>query len=139
MLKPDMIFTAALSPLQASSRTAAPATATEWHSHLHDELCLVSDGTPIVGHASGTLCPEPGTLFLFMEGETHGFWNLGTVMAHLWSLEFRISSTLKAEFRELFERAPERRVLKLSAVQQQRFCSTCQKIAFEKDVAGFLN
>ena len=45
---------------------------------------------------------------------------------------FRINSQVRAEFHDLFERSPERRMLKLSADQQQRFCNTCKKIAFEK-------
>ncbi|MBV9492438.1 MAG: helix-turn-helix transcriptional regulator [Verrucomicrobia bacterium] len=139
MLRPDIVLSAALSPLQASSRTAAPATALDWHAHPHDELCLVADGTPLVGHAGGKVCADTGTLFLFTENEAHGFWNFAGAAARWWSLEFRISSGIRAEFGELFERPPQRRALKLSAGQQQRFCHTCQKIAFEKGVAGFLN
>jgi hypothetical protein len=134
-----MIMTAALSPLHVSSQTAAPDTALEWHSHHHDEFWLFLEGTPLVGHAGNKACPVPGTLFLFTEGETHGFWNLGNVPVRLWSLEFRISPSVRAEFCTLFERPPEARVLCLSALQRQRFCNTCQKIAFERVAAGFLN
>ena len=129
-----MLISETLNPLCVVSRTTVPDTV-EWHSHLHDELCLVSDGMPIVGHAGSKVCPEPGTLFLFTEAEVHGVWNFGSVVARLCSLEFRISSEVRVEFRDLFECSPERRMLKLSAGQQHRFCNTCQKIALEQSVA----
>ncbi|MBV9999510.1 MAG: AraC family transcriptional regulator [Verrucomicrobia bacterium] len=132
-------MTAALNPLRVSSQTAAPDTALEWHSHPHDEFWLVLDGTPLVGHSGSKACPAPGTLFLFTEGEAHGFWNLGNVPVRLWALEFRTSSSIRNEFGTLFERPPHARVLGLSALQRQRFCNTCQKIAFERVAAGFLN
>lgn len=132
-------MTAALSPLHVSSQTAAPDTALEWHSHSHDEFWLILEGMPLVGHAGHKACPSPGTLFLFTADEPHGFWNLGNVPARLWSLEFHLSSSVRAEFRTLFERPPQARVLSLSTLQRQRFCNTCQKIAFEKVAAGFLN
>jgi hypothetical protein len=134
-----MIMTAALSPLHVSSQTAAPDTALDWHSHSHDEFWLILDGTPLVGHAGHKACPAPGTLFLIAEGEAHGFWNLSNAPVHLWSLEFRVSSGIRKEFCTLFERPPAARALCLSALQRQRFSNTCQKIAFERVAAGFLN
>ena len=134
-----MLMTAALNPLYVSSHTAAPDTAHDWHSHLHDEFWLFLDGMPLVGHAGNKACPAPGTLFLFVEGEMHGFWNLGNVPVRLWSLEFRASPSVRSEFRTLFEGPPHARVLGLTSLQRQRFCNTCQKIAFEKVAAGFLN
>jgi hypothetical protein len=122
-----------LNPLCVVSRTTVPDTL-GWHAHLHDELCLVSDGMPIVGHAGSKVCPEPGTLFLFTEAEVHGVWNFGSVVARLCSLEFRISSEVRVEFRDLFECSPERRMLKLSAGQQHRFCNTCQKSPLSRAV-----
>ena len=80
--------------------------------------------------------PNPVLFFLFTKAEAHGVWNAGNAVARFWSLEFRISSEVRVEFRDLFERSPEQRVLKLSVDQQQRFCNTCRKIAFEKGVAG---
>jgi Helix-turn-helix domain/Cupin domain len=134
-----MILNAALKPLEASCRTIPPNSATDWHSHPEDELCLVLDGMPVVGYPDGKVHSQAGTLFLFVEGEAHGFWNLRNLAARLWSLKFRLSSDVRSEFGHLFERAPERRMLKLSAGQQQRFCNTCQKISFEKSAAGFLH
>ena len=87
---------------------------------------------PLVTHAGGEVHAEAGTLFLFTQGEVHGVWALGVSAAQFWSLEFRIHSRVRAEFQDLFERSPERRMLKLSADQQERFCNTCKKIAFEK-------
>jgi Helix-turn-helix domain len=133
-----MLLSKALSPLSAISRTSVPKTL-EWHSHLHDELCLISDGILNVGHAGNKVCPEPGTLFLFTEAEAHGLSNSGNAIVRVWSLEFRVSTELRIELRDLFECSAERRVLKLSADQQQRFCNTCQKIAFENGVAGPLH
>jgi hypothetical protein len=133
-----MLLSEALSPLSAVSRTTVPKTL-EWHSHLHDELCLISDGVLNVGHAGNKVCPEPGTLFLFTEAEAHGLSNSGNAIVRVWSLEFRVSTELRIEFRDLFECSAERRVLRLSVEQQQRFCDTCQKIAFENGVAGPLH
>jgi hypothetical protein len=133
-----MLLSKALSPLSAVSRTTVPKTL-EWHSHLHDELCLISAGILNVGHAGKKLCPEPGTLFLFTEGEAHGLGNSENAIVRLWSLEFRVSAELKIEFRDLFECSAEQRARKLSADQQQRFCDTCEKIAFEKGVSGPLH
>jgi hypothetical protein len=87
---------------------------------------------PVVRHAGSEVRSEAGTLFLFTRGEAHGVWDLGITVARFWSLEFRIHSQVRTEFHDLFERSPERRMLKLSADQQQRFCNTCKKIAFEK-------
>jgi AraC-like DNA-binding protein len=133
------MWSAALNPLYASTRTALADTAIDWHSHTHDEFWLVSDGMPLVGCATGKVCAEPGTLFLFTAGETHGLWNYGNTSARLWSLEFCTSAGVRIEFGDLLRRPPERRVLKLSGGQQQRFCNTCQKIAFEKGMVGCLH
>lgn len=130
-----MLLSEALSPLSAVNRTTVPKTL-EWHSHLHEELCLISAGPLNVGHAGKKVCPEPGTLFLFTEGEEHGLGNPENAIVRLWSLEFRVSAELKVEFRDLFECSAEQRARKLSADQQQRFCNTCKKIAFEKGVYG---
>lgn len=134
-----MVLDSAFSPTGASCSTVAPNSITPWYSRSEDELCLVLDGMAFVGYPNGKVCAEPGTLFLFTESEVHGFWNLRNSYTRLWSLAFRISSGVRSEFGELFERSPERRMLKLSAGQQQRFCNTCQKISFEKSTAGFLH
>jgi AraC-like DNA-binding protein len=126
-----MLLSHALHPLRVVSQTPALNIA-ERHSHEHDELCLISSGMPVVRHAGSEVRPEAGTLFLFARGEAHGIWELGVTVARFWSLEFRIHSQVRAEFHDLFERSPERRMLRLSADQQQRFCNTCKKIAFEK-------
>jgi hypothetical protein len=128
----------ALSPLEVSCRTVAPDDVIDWHAHWHDELCLVLEGTPTIGHAGSKLIPQDDTLFLFKEREEHGVWNLGGATARLWLLEFRINSGIRTYFRELFDRTPERRVLKLSAGQRHRFCCLCQKLALEKDATGYL-
>ncbi len=137
--QPVMALPAAISPLDVSRRTVAPGDVIDWHAHWHDELCLVLDGTPIIGHAGSKLIPQDDTLFLFGESEEHGVWNLGGATARLWLLEFRINSDVRTDFRELFDRTPERRVLKLSAGQRHRFCSLCQKLALEKDATGSLS
>ncbi len=87
-----MALPAAISPLDVSCRTVAPDDVIDWHAHWHDELCLVLDGTPTIGHAGSKLIPQDDTLFLFGESEEHGVWNLGGATARLWLLEFRINS-----------------------------------------------
>ena len=129
----------AVSPLEVSCRTLRPDDVIDWHAHWHDELCLVLEGMPVVGHASSKFLPEAGTLFLFKENETHGVWNPGRANARLWLLEFHINSVTRIHFRDLFERSPEKRILKLSAGQRHRFCNACQELAFEKGTTGFLN
>jgi hypothetical protein len=126
-----MFFSDAVHPLRAVSQAPVP-NIPERHSHEYDELCLISAGMPVVRHAGREVRSEAGTLFLFTQGEAHDVWDLGIANARFWSLEFRIHSQARAEFHDLFERSPERRMLKLSADQQQRFCNTCKKIAFEK-------
>ena len=128
-----------MNPLELVCRTVSPDDPIDWHSHRHDEFCLILEGTPTVGHAGGKFLPQTDTLFLFKEGETHGVWNTGPVIARLWSVEFRVSSVLRTHFRDLFERPPGTRILRLSASQRQRFNSACQKLAFEREVPGFLN
>jgi hypothetical protein len=130
---------AELSPLKVVFRTVAPDELIDWHTHGHDEFCLVVRGTPTVGQAGGKIVPETGTLFLFKEGEMHGIWNSGPASAGFWLLEFRFNSILRTHFRELFDRPPEQRVLKLSTGQRQRFSSACQELVFEKNAPDFLN
>jgi hypothetical protein len=62
-----MALPAAISPLDVSCRTVAPDDVIDWHAHSHDELCLVLDGTPTIGHAGSKLIPQDDTLFLFRE------------------------------------------------------------------------
>jgi hypothetical protein len=123
---------------QVVCRTVAPDDAIPWHAHQHDELCLILQGTPSIGCAAGKVAAETGTLFLFREGESHGFWTSG-MTARFWSLEFRISADTKHQFRDLFELSPRRRVLRLSAPHQQSFCYTCQNLALEDGARGSLN
>jgi hypothetical protein len=134
-----MNFPIEISPLNILCRTLAPDDLIDWHRQEHDEFCLVIEGKPGIGHAGGKHVPPPDTLFVFKEGEMHGFWNSRPAVARLWLLEFRISSVLRTQFSELFERPPEQRILKLSAAQRQRFSSDCQKLAFERDAPGMLN
>jgi hypothetical protein len=134
-----MNLSADLSPLAVSCRTVARDELVDWHAHRHDEFCLVFEGTPTIGHAGGKIVTQTDTLFLFNEGEMHGLWHAGPAIARLWLLEFHVSSLLRTHFCELFDRPPEQRVLKLSALQRQRFSSACQKLAFEKNEPGSLN
>lgn len=134
-----MHFSPDISPLEVSCRTLPPNDAIDWHTHWHDEFCLVLEGAPTVGYAGGKLIPQTDTLFLFNQSEVHGVWNSARATARIWSLEFHISPMVKTHFRELFERPPESRVLKLSPGQRRRFCNACQRLALEKDAAGFLN
>ena len=134
-----MLLSSALRPLEVSCRTLVPGDVVDWHAHWHHELCLTLEGKPTVGWAGGKVFPEVDTLFLFTESEAHGFWNSASVPVRLCSLEFRIRSDLKTQFRELFELSPQRRVLKLSADRRKGFCNACQKLALEKDALGFLN
>jgi hypothetical protein len=134
-----MDLTADLSPLEVSCRTLPSDDLIEWHTHRHDEFCLVLEGAPTIGHAGGTMASQANSFFLFKEGEMHGIWNSGPAPARFWILEFRVNSILRDHFRGLFERSAEQRVAKLSAAQRQQFGTACQKLAFEKDASGFLN
>ena len=125
-------------PFQVSCKSVAPDNAIGWHKHQHDELCLILEGKPSVGFAAGKISAETGTLFLFGEGEDHGFWSAGAAV-RLWSLEFLLSAEIKRRFCELFDLSPHRRVLKLSAPHRQSFCSTCQNLALELGSQGTLN
>ncbi len=132
-LSPDV------SPLKVVCRTVASDEPIEWHTHPHDEFCLILEGTPTIGNAGGKIVPQTDTLFLFKEGEMHGLWNTALATARVWLLEFRVSSVLRTHCCELFERPCEQRILKLSTAQRRRFNSACQILAFEKDAPGFLN
>jgi hypothetical protein len=134
-----MNLAANMDPLAVSCRTVARDDPVDWHAHEHDEFCLVFEGTPTIGHAGAKIVPQIDTLFLFKEREMHGLWQSGPAIARLWLLEFQVSSLLRTHFRELFDRPPAQRVLKLSALQRQRFSSACQKLAFEKNEPGSLN
>jgi Helix-turn-helix domain len=134
-----MNLSADLSPLAVSCRTVVRNDLVDWHAHGHDEFCLVFEGTPTIGYAGGKIVPQTDTLFLFKEGEMHGLWYAGPAIARIWLLEFHVSSVLRTHFYELFERPPEQRILKLSALQRQRFSSACQKLAFEKNETGSLS
>jgi Helix-turn-helix domain/Cupin domain len=138
-IKSSMNLFADVSLLELWYRTVAPGEMIDWHTHGHDEFFLVLEGTPTVGHAGGKIVPQIGTLLLFKEGEMHGAWNSGPGAARFWQLEFRVNPGLKSQFRELFERSPQGRVVKLSVDRRQRFTSACQKMSFEKDAPGFLN
>jgi AraC-like DNA-binding protein len=126
-----MLLSDAFHPVRVVSQTRG-SKVSETHSHGHDELCLISTGMLVMTYAGGVVRAEAGTLFLFTKEETDRPWDQGITDARFWSLEFRIHPQVRAEFHDLFDRSPERRMLKLSADQQERFCNTCKKIAFEK-------
>jgi hypothetical protein len=134
-----MHLTATVSPLEVSCRTLQPKDLIDWHAHWHDEMCLILEGTPTVGHAGSKLLSEAGTLFLFKENEAHGVWNSGRIAARLWLLEFQINPVARTHFRDLFDRLPERRTVKLSPGQRQRFCSACHQLVLENGAPGLLN
>lgn len=137
--KLDVLPVATLTVLRVSPRTIRHDDAIGWHTHQHHELCLILDGTPIVGYAAGKVSAETGTLFLFREGEAHGYRSPSGATVRLWSLEFRISTDTRRRFGELFELSPHKRVLKLSAAQRQSFCNACQNLALEDGAGGNLN
>jgi hypothetical protein len=134
-----MTFSSVLTPVEVLTYVLAPNAVVDWHAHLHDEFCLIVDGTLSVGHAGAKILPDPGTLFLFREGEMHALWNRGSATSHLWRLDFRITSEARTEFSALFDRPPEKRTIRLSPGQQKLFCVLCQKIAFEKSAADASN
>ena len=68
-----------MSPLEVLCRSVAPDDPIDWHTHPHDEFCLVLEGSPTIGHAGGKMLPQADTLFLFKKGEMHGVWNAGPV------------------------------------------------------------
>jgi hypothetical protein len=111
-----------------------------WHTHPHEELCVILEGRPIVGCSTGRRMPtDAGTLFLFNEGEQHGFWRSGGSPVRFWSLEFHVSAYGKQQFRELFDLPAKSRILKLSAFQRQNFCNTCRSLALEDGSPRSLN
>jgi len=63
--------------IAASGYTEAePGAFFDWHQHDDlDELCLVLEGCPMIGHAGKRRNASKGELFLFRRGESHGFWN----------------------------------------------------------------
>jgi hypothetical protein len=134
-----MTFSSVLAPVEVSTQVLAPNALVDWHAHFHDEFCLITDGTPSVGHAGARLPVDPGTLFLFKEGEIHGIWNRGSATSCLWQLDFRIASEARTEFSSLFDRPLEQRIVRLSPAQQTLFCDICQKIDSEKNLADTSN
>jgi AraC-like DNA-binding protein len=84
-----------------------------------------------MGHAGQLVASEGGTLFFSRRGETQGFWNRSAA-TRLWVLKFDVSSAGSTEYHELLDLPPEKRILKLSAAQQQLFCDILLKIAFAK-------
>ena len=101
-----------------------------WHTHPHEELCVILEGKPIVGCSTGRIPADAGTLYLFNRGEQHGFWP-SEGLVRFWSLEFQVSEYGKRQFRPLFELPPHSRILKLSAFQRHNFCSTCRNLVLE--------
>lgn len=134
-----MHLSAAINLLEVSCRTLKPDQFIDWHTHWHDELCLVLKGSPTVGQAGCKSLTQVGALFLLKENEMHGVWNTARTTAKLWSVEFQIESEIRAHFRDLFDRSVESRILNLSLGQRRQFCLACQKLALEKGGAGFLN
>jgi hypothetical protein len=134
-----MTFSSVLAAAEVSTQVLAPSALVDWHAHLHDEFCLIVDGTASVGHAGARIPADPGTLFLFKEGEIHGIWNRGGATSCLWRLDFRIASEARTEFSALFDRPPEQRTVRLSAAEQTVFCETCQKIDSERRAEGVAN
>ena len=134
-----MTFSSVLAPVEVSTQVLAPNAMVDWHAHLHDEFCLVIDGTPSVGHASTRVPVDPGTLFLFREGEIHGIWNRGSATSCVWQLGFRTSSEARTEFAALFDRPLEQRIVRLSEAQQTLFCEICRKVQSEKNAAAISN
>lgn len=131
-LNQSMTFSSALAPVEVSTQVLAPNAPVDWHAHLHDEFCLILDGTPSVGQAGIRIPADPGTLFVFREGEIHGIWNQGGPTSCVWHLEFRVASEARTEFSALFDRPPENRVVRLSPAQQTLFCETYRKIDSER-------
>jgi Helix-turn-helix domain/AraC-like ligand binding domain len=130
---------AALTPLQISCPILKNKDGVPWHTHPHEELCVILEGRPMIGCSTGRIPADAGTLFLFNKGEQHGFWYSGGSPARFWCLEFHVSAYGKQQFRELFELPAESRILKLSAFQCQSFCSTCRNLALEDGSPRSLN
>jgi Helix-turn-helix domain/AraC-like ligand binding domain len=137
--KPVYFSSATLIPLQMSCKTLADDDPIAWHAHPHEELCVILEGTPIVGCSAGRTAADAGTLFLFNEAEEHGFWPSGNSPVRFWSLEFQAGTSGKRQFQELFDLPPESRILKLSAFQRQNFCDTCRNLALEDGSPRSLN
>jgi Helix-turn-helix domain/AraC-like ligand binding domain len=133
---PAMNWSSPLGPISATVHTANPSLAVDWHTHWQAALCLVDNGTLAAEHAGRRFSSEPGTLLLFVPGETRAFRNQENASARLLVLSFRITSAASNEFRPLLELAPDERVIKVSAGQQRTFCDFFFKIAFEQDISA---
>jgi len=129
----------AVTPIQLSYAILKGKDLIPWHTHPYEELCVVLEGRPAVGCATGRMVTDPGMLFLFNKGEQHGFWCSGGGPVRFWSLEFHVSAYGKQQFREVFDLPAERRILKLSTFQCQNFCTTCRNLALEDGSPRSLN
>jgi Helix-turn-helix domain/AraC-like ligand binding domain len=102
-----------------------------WHTHPFDELCLVDGTSTTIGHASQQYRAEPGWLFLFRRGESHGYWNSTRQSARLWVIHFYEDPALYAVLPALVNDDPAKRIWRLSSDQAQAFKALHLKITME--------
>lgn len=91
------------------------------HRHAFDEICLVANEPSIIRHAGIERKAEPGTVFLFREGECHGYRNEADAEPHLWLVHFERDPALSDLCPRLADPDPERRVWTLTAQQESAY------------------
>jgi len=102
-----------------------------WHTHRHDELCLVTAGRTVIGHAGRRRPADAGSLFLFRRGERHGFWNEPEHSCELAVLHFASDDSTYADLNAPRAGDAHKRVWQLDEGQQEAWLAVYHKVLAE--------
>jgi hypothetical protein len=92
-----------------------------WHMHAFDELCLVTDSPTTIGHAGRRRATAAQTLYLFRQGEKHGFWNTPDQRPRLEICHFQCDRATWIGTGGLIDLPPAQRIWRLHADQVEQF------------------
>ena len=101
------------------------------HTHLHDELCLVTDDATTITHGGRERAAPTGSLFLFRRGEHHGYRNARNQHCRLWVVHYQQDAASYAGMPWLDAADPERRTWRLTAAEQTGFRALFHKLQDE--------
>ena len=101
------------------------------HSHVHDELCLISDDATVIIHGGRERTARPGTLYLFRRGEAHGYRNRPGQRPRLWVCHYQQDAESYQGMPWLDDSDPGHREWQLDRTQQMGYRTLFLKLQDE--------
>jgi AraC-like DNA-binding protein len=106
------------------------------HIHDHEEICLVANDGSLMRHAGVERLCAAGTVYLFRQGEVHGYRNGPQQQPHLWLVHYRRDPDLDAACPRLADPDPLRRIWRLSPAQLAAWQAVFQRLMAESMYPG---